>query len=236
MNFLEVKELTKDVEGWLLDGESEALFNAAKNCKGKGEIVEIGSWKGKSTIFLAKGSEAGPKKKIYAIDPHIGSPEHQQLYGKIQTFKDFKKNIQRARVKKLVIPLVKTSEEVAKTFEKPVEFIFIDGAHGYEYVKLDFELWFPKVINGGWMAFHDTTCFDGPKKLVEKFVYKSKRFRNVRFVDSTTLAEKVEKNTLRERLKNRYVLFLKKIYELSSKLHPPEKIKNLGKRIVKGIH
>lgn len=236
MSFKEIKKIIKNVDGWLLDAEAEALFNVSKNCKGRGEMVEIGSWKGKSTICLAKGSKQGSKKKIYAIDPHKGSPEHKEKYGKIDTFEEFKKNIQNANVNNMVIPLIKTSEQIAKNFDKPVEFIFIDGAHDYKSVKLDFELWFPKVINKGVMAFHDSTCFPGPKKVVKDLIYKSQNFRNVRFVDSTTFAEKVKQNTLKDRFRNRYVFLLKNIYELISKLHPPKSVKRLGKRIVNLIH
>jgi predicted O-methyltransferase YrrM len=108
-------------------------------------IVEIGSWKGKSTIWIAGGSKNGNKVKVYAIDPFVDFYEEE-----------FKKNIRDAKLDDIVIPLTKTSEEAAKNFDEPVEFIFIDGNHEYEFVKLDFDLWFPKVVDGGIMAFHDT--------------------------------------------------------------------------------
>lgn len=232
MNIDEIKKLTEKIDGWLSDREGELLYNLAKNCKGKGVIVEIGSWKGKSTVWLAKGSKAGNKVKIYAIDPHTGSSEHKKQYGKIWTFEEFKKNIKNAKVDDIVVPIVKTSEEAAKNFNKPVELIFIDGAHEYDLVKLDFKLWFPKVIDGGIIAFHDTILWKGPKKVVEKFVYKSKKFRNVRFVDSITFGEKVERNSLKDRIKNRYMLLLKNLYEFALKLHLPRPIKSIGKKIM----
>ncbi len=163
MNIEEVKKFTNKVEGWLTDKEGETLYNLAKNCKGNGVIVEIGSWKGKSTIWIASGSKSGNKVKVYAIDPHTGSSEHQKEGEKIYTFEEFKKNIKNAKVDDIVVPLVKTSEDAAKNFDEPIELIFIDGAHEYESVKLDFDLWFPKVINGGIMAFHDTLGYwEGP--------------------------------------------------------------------------
>ncbi|MGZ4924459.1 MAG: hypothetical protein ACXV5H_10990, partial [Halobacteriota archaeon] len=51
------KNAAKDTEGWLADIEGTLLYTLGKNCKANGAIVEIGSWKGKSTIFLAKGSK-----------------------------------------------------------------------------------------------------------------------------------------------------------------------------------
>ncbi len=166
MNLEETKKFVSTVDGWVTDKEEDLLYNLAKNCKGRGVIIEIGSWKGKSTILLANGTKNGNKLKIYAIDPHTGSPEHRNAYGKVWTFVEFKKNIKNANVDCIVIPIVKTSEEAIKQVNEPVEFIFIDGNHEYKAVKLDFNLWFPKVIEGGIMAFHDTVGIAGSKKLV----------------------------------------------------------------------
>ena len=150
------------VDGWLHREEGRLLFRLARECAGRGAIVEIGSWKGKSTICLARGSLAGSNTKVHAIDPHTGSPQHIEMFsGPVWTFEEFKRNIEAAGVKDVVEPHVDFSEAVARTFDEPVELIFIDGLHEYEGVKADFDAWFPKVINGGRMAFHDTTCWPG---------------------------------------------------------------------------
>jgi predicted O-methyltransferase YrrM len=230
---MEIKELVNQIDGWLTDREGELLYNLAKTTQGKGVIVEIGSWKGKSTIWLAKGSKDGNKVKVYAIDPHTGSSEHKALYGKVWTFEEFNKNIKNAKVDDIVISIVKTSEEAAKNFDQPIELIFIDGAHEYELVKLDFELWFPKVIEGGIMAFHDTTTWPGPKKVVDEFVYKSKYFRGVKFVDSITYAKKVKHNSIKDRVKNKCVLLLRNLDEFRDKLYLLQLIKIIWKKFVK---
>ena len=235
MDIKEIKKFVINLEGWLKDGEGEVLYYLAKNCKGNGVIVEIGSFKGKSTIWIGNGSKGGNKVKIYAIDPHTGSSEHQKENERINTFEEFKNNIKDAKVDDIIVPLVKTSEEAAKNFDKPIEFIFIDGAHEYEFVKLDFNLWFPKVVNGGIMAFHDTLGWEGPKKVVADCVYKSIHFRNVKFINSTTFAQKVEQNSLKNRITNRYVLLLKNLYELAAKLHLPKPIIAIGKKMVKAL-
>ncbi len=233
MNTEDVRKLSKEIDGWLTDSEGELLFRLAKNCRGPGTIVEIGSWKGKSTVWLGCGSKSGNKVKIYAVDPHTGSSEHQKMYGKVWTFEEFKKNILKAEVDDIVVPLVRTSEDAARNFHEPVELIFIDGAHEYEYVKLDFDTWFPLVIDGGMMAFHDSTSAQGPKRVVADLVYKSRRFRNVRLVDSITVAQKVKQNTIKDRIRNRYILFLKNIYDFAGKLHPPKPIVIIGKKIMR---
>jgi predicted O-methyltransferase YrrM len=78
----EVKKFVDNIDGWLFEREGELLYDLAKNCTGKGVIVEIGSWKGKSTIWLGKGSKRGKKVLIYAIDPHTGSPETKRIFSK----------------------------------------------------------------------------------------------------------------------------------------------------------
>ncbi|MGN6555888.1 MAG: class I SAM-dependent methyltransferase [Verrucomicrobiota bacterium] len=200
------------VDGWLNPKEGRLLYRLARQCTGRGSIVEVGSWKGKSTIWLSYGSLAGSQAKVHAVDPHTGSPEHSEMFGKVWTFDEFQRNIANAKVKDVVVPHVDFSTAVAKTFEEPVEFIFIDGLHEYEGVRDDFESWFPKVVNGGTMAFHDTTCWPGVLKLVKERVFKSRRFRKVRFVRSIVYAEKVAQNTVLERLENRFFLAVFEVY------------------------
>jgi predicted O-methyltransferase YrrM len=209
-----IKKLTRNVEGWLTEGQAVALYRLARAAAGRGAIVEIGSWKGRSTIWLAMGSRQGRGTPVVAIDPHTGASEQKARADAVWTFDEFQANLKHAGVDDLVRPIVATSEEAARGFDEPIELIFIDGAHEYELVKLDFELWFPKVIDGGTMAFHDTIGREGPRRVVEEKVFRSRRFRNVRFVDSMTVAEKVADNTAADRLRNRYVLLVKDMYDV----------------------
>jgi len=202
-----VERLTATVEGWLNPSEGRILFRLAKQCSGRGVIVEIGSWKGKSTIWLGKGSKTGKRAQIHAIDPHTGSPQHREAMGEVWTFEEFKRNIKNAEIDDIVVPHVNFSDAVAKEFEQPVELVFIDGLHEYEGVKTDFESWFPKVINGGRIAFHDSTCWDGVRKVLTEDVFKSPNFRHIRFASSLTYGEKVAQNTRRERVGNRIMMW-----------------------------
>ncbi len=139
-----IKKIVDTVDGFLLDSEGELLYRLARNCSGKGVIVEIGSWKGKSTIWLGKGSKDGNHTPIYAIDPNTGSSDLKRKFGKIWTFDKFKKNIKRAKVDDLVVPIMKTSEDASKNFDKPIELLFIDGDHDYDLVK-------KKIFNYGFL-------------------------------------------------------------------------------------
>ncbi len=201
-----VEAVVDQVDGWLHPKEGRLLYHLAKRCIGRGAIVEIGSWKGKSTIWISYGSKAGSNVKVHAIDPHTGSPEHSEMFGgKVWTFEEFQRNIENAKVKDVVVPHVDFSTSVAKTFNEPVEFIFIDGLHEYEGVSTDFEDWYPKVVEGGFIAFHDSTCWPGVLKLVSERVFKSRNFRKVHFTRSIVFGQKVAQNTAMERLENRIV-------------------------------
>ena len=211
--------------------EGELLYTLAKNCTGKGCIVEIGSYKGKSTAYLGMGSKEGKKIKVYAIDPHDARTIPKQE----DTFSAFQRNIKKAGVANLIVPLVMTSKEAVEKIKEPIELIFIDGDHSYEGVKLDFDLYFPKVIDGGIIAFHDTNNGHlGVQKLVEKLMLKSHNLKNFGVVGSIAYATKVQNNTLRDRYRNRCVLVHKLILEfiilLCGKL--PECIKKTLKAII----
>jgi MMP 1-O-methyltransferase len=227
----QVKPLIADVPGWLTDEEGEALYDLARACTGKGVIVEIGSWKGKSTICLGLGSRAGSSLPVYAVDPHAD-----------YRFGDFKTNVERAGIADLVRPIASLSQPAADEFEEPIELLFVDGSHEYDLVLEDFEKWVPKVVEDGWVAFHDTTWTAGPRKVVGEAIYRSKRFRDVRFVvGSTTVARKVERNSFPDRLRNRYVLGVKTAFWLGSSALKkqrkllPKPVERLGRRLLKVI-
>lgn len=230
----EIQELTKPVEGFLSQNgrdlfEGEVLYHLA--LKSKGKIVEIGSWKGKSTIWLGKGSEAGNKQMIYAIDPHNES--EQRIEGKpIWTFDAFKENISHADVAKYVIPIIKTSLEGVYDVPGRIGLVFIDGAEDATSVKEDFDTWLPKIEEGGMIAFHDTFGLGVPKvrEFVHSEVYKSSFFKNVRYINAITYATKVSHTTLWERLQNRVSLLVKVIHEQSCDL--PQPFRSLAKKLI----
>ena len=221
----------RHVPGYLRDDEAWLLFQLAQQSTGKGVIVEIGSWKGKSTICLALGSKQEPKSPVYAIDPHVGSSEHQRTFGPISTLKAFKKNIKKAEVASLVKMLVISSRKAAQNFSHPVELIFIDGDHNYQAVKRDFLDWSPHLVDGGIIAFHDTFSWPGPKKVVDKYLFKSAQFKNIRVIGSITFTRKTEHILLLDKILNRYVLFLKRFRENILKIKLPQPIHQMAKRI-----
>ncbi|HAJ57179.1 MAG TPA: hypothetical protein DCL35_05355 [Candidatus Omnitrophica bacterium] len=126
--------------------ENSFLFECA--CNGapqEGAVVEIGSFKGRTTISLAYGSYLKNREKVYAVDPQE-KHEVKQL---------FLKNIRNSGVQAYISPIFKISEDAAGDFHGPIRLLFIDGCHEYGYVKKDILLWKGLLSEGGIIAMHD---------------------------------------------------------------------------------
>jgi predicted O-methyltransferase YrrM len=229
MSITELRERLDELPGWLTAEEGETLYRLAKACTGRGVIVEIGSWRGKSTTCLGLGSKAGNQVPVFAVDPHS---EH--------TFGDFSRNMEDAGLTDLVTPVPGRSQELAEGFDEPIELLFIDGAHQYELVNVDFDRWVPKVVEGGVVAMHDTTWFPGPKRVADERIFKSQRFKDARYVfSSTTVATKVAQNTPVDRMRNRFGLLVKRSVELTRRIAEkdriPEPLQRAGRRVLRRI-
>jgi predicted O-methyltransferase YrrM len=147
------------VEGWTFFDEVWALHEAARQLAGRGRrvtVVEIGSWKGRSTIGLALGLKAGGVGTVYAIDPHTGSSEFLQMHGPVDTYGAFVKNVELAGVNDLVRPIRAKSHEARDQFdERTIDLLFVDGSHEYADVKQDIQDWTPAISDEAVVAFND---------------------------------------------------------------------------------
>jgi len=181
------RQRAASVEGWLSDAQGRALFRAAAATTGRGAIVEIGSWKGRSTTWLASGARLADRR-VYAIDPHRRSRESPGA----ETLDEFLGNLARNGLSAVVEPLVMTSEEAAARVVGPVELLFIDGDHSYEAARHDAELWLPRLIDGGTVMFHDvaTAAYSGPRRVVREMVCRSRRFHRIGRVGSMVVAQR----------------------------------------------
>ena len=200
------------IEGWLTDGEGELLFRLVAACPPGLSIVEIGSWKGKSTVWLASGLRPSAGTQVFAIDPHERSLEDSNAV----TLDDLKRNLQRSGVMDAVVPIVATSHDAASTFDKLPGVIFIDGSHLEEAVRIDLEDWFPKLADGGVLALHDVLNerWSGPRRALRSLLWRSTEITSVQFVDSIAWMRKVMRSSVGDRLRNRFAVLLLMAYEI----------------------
>ncbi len=186
------------VEGWLFEDEGRALYRLARNCTGAGLIVEVGSWKGKSTVYLAGGSKHGRGGLVYAVDHHIGSEEHQEMAAvkmKLGTYPVFHRNIFLAGLESYVVPIVFKSTDAAALFSyRPIEVLFLDAAHDYQNTADDLAAWVPKVMPGGWVAVHDygNVHYGGVKQAVDAVMPALGQFRKLPDIRTLAVFQRME--------------------------------------------
>ncbi|WMT43332.1 class I SAM-dependent methyltransferase [Paenibacillus sp. D2_2] len=177
----------EQVDGWLTNLEQTALLHLPALVDHlDGEIIEIGSYKGKSTVALGFGSKWISKRKrsIYAIDPFIPSIEYGEYYN------DFQKNIRAFQLENYVIPIKKFSHEAIHDCPEHISALFIDGNHNYLDVKKDIELYSPRVVAGGMIAFHDYNVYEGVQQAVDELC-ESKEYVYVCDYDRLRLLRKM---------------------------------------------
>ena len=161
----------EEIKGFMPNHEGEALMSWAKTFSKLGPLLEIGSFCGKSSIYL--GLAAKEKNQVvFTIDHHKGSEEHQlneeyfdpEIYDEslnsVNTFPLFLKNIRIFDLEDSVIPIVSSSASAAKGWNKNLGMVFIDGSHSLESATLDYESWGSHIKNGGALVIHD--IFEDP--------------------------------------------------------------------------
>lgn len=207
MTIRQILTAISKIDGWLSSHEGYFLYKIARETKGN--IVEIGSWKGKSTICLAEGLQGDGK--VFAVDPHKGEYSGKNGIGKkAPTFKTFEKNLKGIGVLKKVKPVIATSENAAKKWKNSISLLFIDGLHDYQHTHQDFSLWSPLLNKRGAIAFHDAFCgHDGPERVVLEEILPSDKWSNIGVVGSIIYARKEKAKTLLQKLdKLRHQIFI----------------------------
>lgn len=154
------------IKGFMDPVEGNALHDAAARVCHLGACLEIGSYCGKSTVYI--GSACRERDGVlYAVDHHRGSEEHQpgeeyhdpDLYdaaeGVFDSFREFRRTLRGAALEEHVVPLVAPSRVAARGWGTPLAFIFIDGGHSFEAALTDYRCWLPHLVPGGVLAIHD---------------------------------------------------------------------------------
>ena len=148
--------------------EGDALYDAATAAATnvRHPMVEVGSYCGRSTVWLGAAARAAGTV-LFAVDHHRGSEENQAGWehhdptvvddrtGLMDTLPTFRATIREADLEDVVIAVVGQSPVVAAHWSTPLSFVFIDGGHGEEPARLDYEGWSRHVAVGGTLAIHD---------------------------------------------------------------------------------
>ncbi len=160
------KHLIDRTKGFLDEAEGLKLYEIAREAGRLGPGLEIGSYCGKSALYLGAGlKDAG--SVLFSIDHHRGSEEQQpgEVYcdpdlidpatGRIDTVNFFRQTLARGGLEDTVIPIVSASTLVARQWATPLCFVFIDGGHSLEAARGDYAAWSRHIIPGGYLLIHD---------------------------------------------------------------------------------
>lgn len=154
------------IKGFLAGDEAQALYDQALAVSTRGPVLEIGSYCGKSTLYLGLACQQ-TGSTVFALDHHRGSEEHQlgeffhdpDLYdaseGIMDTFREFRRNIRSAGLDETVVPIVASSEATSRHWQTPLAMVFIDGGHSLDAALTDYRCWMPHLQRNGILAIHD---------------------------------------------------------------------------------
>ncbi len=154
------------VKGFLHPAEGARLYELGAEACALGPCLEVGSYCGKSTVYLGSGVRAGGGQ-LFALDHHRGSEEHQageeyhdaELYdselGRMDTLPAFRRTLARADLEAHVIPVVASSAQLGAVWQIPLGLVFIDGGHSFAAAETDLRAWMGHVLPLGYLAIHD---------------------------------------------------------------------------------
>jgi predicted O-methyltransferase YrrM len=161
-----LRSVAEAAKGFMPPDEGLALYEAALRGAALGPLLEIGTYCGKSAVYL--GAAARDRGTVvYTIDHHRGSEEMQAAWehhdrevvdpatGQMNSFPFFQRTMDEAGLTDVVIAVVGDSATIARHWTTPLGFVFIDGAHSDEPATADYEGWTPKLVAGGVLAIHD---------------------------------------------------------------------------------
>ncbi|MFK7829776.1 MAG: class I SAM-dependent methyltransferase [Congregibacter sp.] len=193
------------VKGFLSRAEGEALYESAAHAESGAPALEIGSYCGKSTVYLGLGcQQAG--RALLALDHHRGSEEHQpgEMFhdpeltdeqGAVDTLRSFRATLTRAGLNETVVPVLASSAQFAQVWQGGLSLVFIDGGHSLAAALKDYRGWTGFIQPGGLLAIHDVypKPEDGGQApiTVYRLAQASGLFREVTAVDSLRVLQKL---------------------------------------------
>jgi len=175
-----------EAPGLLTEREGQFLALAAAAAPGRGTILEIGSFKGKSTVGLASIAARYGLGPIVAVDPFTApASTDPSLGGLASSYDAFRETLARAGLTEHVEVHSALSRQLARAWDRPIRILWIDGDHSYEGAKQDFDLFAPHLVDGGVVLLHDVLhSFAGPIRVFVEQVLRSQAFGPAGFCGS----------------------------------------------------
>jgi predicted O-methyltransferase YrrM len=171
----EIRESLAGVERTIKEREIDFLALLGAYPTARGCVLEIGAFKGASTIVLSKAARAGGDREIWTCDPFTNPCGADLPEG--TCYPEFSNNLRRSGEENFVKVFKGLSQDLAKQWDEPIRVLWIDGDHRYEATKRDFELFRPFLTSGAIVAFHDVLGWQrGPCRVFANGVLRSEDF------------------------------------------------------------
>ena len=161
------------IKGFLDPEEGRGLYEIALEASRLGPCLEIGSYCGKSAVYLGSACRENGAV-LFSIDHHRGSEEQQPgeeyfdpaLFDfktfSMDTLPLFRRTLALTGLEETVVPLVSRSDIVARSWATPLSLVFIDGGHAFETALSDYDCWAGHILSGGYLLIHD--IFEKPEE------------------------------------------------------------------------
>lgn len=164
-------DVARAAKGFMPEPEGLSLQRVAAQAGRVGPLLEVGTYCGKSAVYLGAGArEAGTV--LFTVDHHHGSEENQAGWehhdadlvdprtGRMDTLPFFRRTMEDAGLEDVVIAVIGESVTVARNWRTPLGLLFIDGGHALNVATADYHHWTPHVAPRGLLAIHDV--FEDP--------------------------------------------------------------------------
>ncbi len=170
----------EETPGCLNREQGSLLYYLSANPRSSGVVVEIGSFMGRSTLWLAYGVQRAGRGRVVAIDPHDGHSRPEVL-AKLDSYAMFLRNVRDAGLAELVEPIRERSQQVARRWNEPIRLLWVDGSHDYDDVLADLEGFGRHVQPGAHVALHDTRGrrFPGVKRAMLEYFAREPGFTRI---------------------------------------------------------
>ena len=154
------------LKGFMPRHEGLALTKWAEKFSLRGPALEIGTFGGKSSLYIATGTSVN-NQLVFTVDHHSGSEEHQlgeeyfdeDIYdkklGRVNTVPLMQKNLEKFNESKWIIPIIANANSIAPGWTTKLGLLFIDGSHTETSAMNDYENWESKIHSQGALVIHD---------------------------------------------------------------------------------